>query len=65
MPVRIFVILDSVLKEGTNSNHKDNLSQYLFQLKSHITVVHMVDNKVNILKETMGTLHKVVIIEQP
>lgn len=64
MPVRIFVILDSVLKKGTD-NHKDNLSQYLFQLKSHITVVHMVDNKVNILKETMGTLHKVVIIEQP
>ena len=63
MPVRIFVILDSVLKKGTD-NHKDNLSQYLFQLKI-ITVVHMVDNTINILKETMGTLHKVVIIEQP
>ena len=64
MPVRIFVILDSVLKKGTD-NHKDNLSQYLFQL-TIITVVHMVDNMVNILlKETMGTLHKVVIIEQP
>lgn len=64
MPVRIFVMLDSVLKKGTD-NHKDNLSQYLFQL-TIITVVHMVDNMVNILlKETMGTLHKVVIIEQP
>jgi hypothetical protein len=49
-----------------NSLKRGNSFQYLFQLMSHITLVHTEDrvSTDNILREIMVTLLKVAIIEQ-